>query len=102
MPSARNAANTRATSHFIPPLWSGLPLGWAIGREYARYHLGVVLLPLQLLTQRDREDFVVRKLSGTFTIEVFLLMRRRQQTQVQTDAIKAFRQAASRVVRESE
>jgi hypothetical protein len=72
----------------------GQPGGWAIAREYARNKLGATLLPLPLLTREDREDFVVRRLPGSFLVEDFLVAREGDRTAAQAETIDRFRRAA--------
>ena len=71
------------------------PGGWTLGREYARQKLGVALMPVPLLAPQDRRDFVVRHLSSTFAIEVFLGSHKRQPTKIQVDAARIFRNLAT-------
>jgi DNA-binding transcriptional LysR family regulator len=75
----------------------GQPGGWALGREFARYQLGVAFLPLPFVTNQDRQDFVVRGLPASFAVEVYLVTRSGPLSPTQNEARDLFHRIAGRV-----
>jgi hypothetical protein len=78
----------------LKPARAHVPGGWAIGREFARCKLGVALMPELSLTHDDHQDFVIRRLDNTVSIELYLVTRVGKLTRAQTEAMRLFRQVA--------
>jgi DNA-binding transcriptional LysR family regulator len=68
--------------------------GWAGAKEYARHGLGVAILPVTFLAERDFSDFVVRRLVADAALQHSLIYRREDVREIITQTAETIQQVA--------
>ncbi len=65
--------------------------GWTAAREFARYGIGVAIIPEKVIGAHDRDAFVSRRLDERFELEEFIVLRAGKTTDAINQLITVLR-----------